>query len=130
MSLVRQLKGKALSENHVAAVLGTNRAIGTTPEKMVTGLGKLGFQAKVEEKIGLAALKKNFRQKRGQILLVQSGDTAHWVVLADYQDGKITLMDPWKQNTDYLTYTEEEFLKVWDTKLMGRMKLQLSIVVD
>jgi ABC-type bacteriocin/lantibiotic exporter with double-glycine peptidase domain len=130
VSLVKQLKGKALAENHVAALFGTNRSIGTTPEKMVAGLGKLGFRAAEKEDLGLAALRRNFRRKRGQILLVQSGDTAHWVVLAGYKDGKITLMDPWKENTGYLTYTEEEFLKVWSTQLLGKKKNQLAIVVD
>lgn len=130
VSLIKQLSGKFLKESHVAAVIGTNRSIGTTPEKMVKGLRILGFRGKVKERHGLETLKSNFRRKRGQILLIQSGDTAHWVVMADYQNGKITLMDPWTENVSYLTYTEAEFLSLWETSLMGKKKSQLAIVVE
>lgn len=130
VSLLKQLSGKSLKESHVAAVIGTNRAVGTAPEKMVKGLRTLGLKGKMREQLGLSSLKSNFARKRGQILLVQSGDTAHWVVLADYKGGKITLMDPWKENESYLVYSEEEFLALWNTSLMGKKKNQLAIVVD
>lgn len=129
-SLVKQLSGRDLDESHVAAVIGNNRSIGTTPEKMAKGLRLLGFRAKVQKNMGQASLRSNFRRGKGQIFLIQSGDTAHWVVLADYKDGRITLMDPWRENSDYLTYTEEEFVALWDTKLMGRKSKQLGIVVE
>jgi ABC-type bacteriocin/lantibiotic exporter with double-glycine peptidase domain len=127
---VKQLSGKELKESHVAAIIGTNRSTGTTPEKMVKGLGLLGFSAKPRAHLGLKALRSNFQRKRGQILLVQSGDTAHWVVLADYTDGKIVLMDPWRENKTYLTYTEEEFITLWNTTLLGKKVKQLSLVIE
>jgi len=130
VSLVKQLSGKELKESHVAAVIGANRSVGTTPEKMVRGLGLLGFTAKARDRQGLKALRSNFQRKKGQILLVQSGDTAHWVVLADYSGGKITVMDPWRENKGYLTYSEKEFLALWDTSLLGRKVNQLSLVIE
>jgi ABC-type bacteriocin/lantibiotic exporter with double-glycine peptidase domain len=130
VSLVRQLSGKELKESHVAAVIGSNRSIGTTPEKMVKGLALLGFSAKAQDRLGLRALRSNFRRRKGQILLIQSGDTAHWVVLADYTGGKIMLMDPWWENKTYLTYTEQEFLALWSTTLLGKKAEQLALVVE
>jgi predicted double-glycine peptidase len=128
VSLVKHLKGKEFTESHMAAVLGTNRSIGTTPDKMVAGLSRLGIKADVHERLRLRDLRKNFEQGKSQILLVQSDDTAHWVVLVGYRGGKVTLMDPWRENADYLSYSEQDFAALWRTVFLGRKADHVAIV--
>jgi predicted double-glycine peptidase len=129
VSMLKFIKGRSVDEHEVARILGTNEAVGTLPDQMVYGLLKLNLSAKASTGVGISMLKQGFLEGKNYILLVDAGGEAHWVVFAGMKDEKVVLMDPWKEHKDYLTYSEQDFLKIWETTLDGQKMQQLGIEI-
>ncbi len=130
VSLVQHLRKKRISEEKIANIMGTNAIVGTLPEQMIHGLETFGVHAKIANQLSFNKLKRGLKAGKKYILLIQSDDDAHWVILADINGNQVTLMDPWNEYTDYQVLSRKEFLKAWDTVLASERKKHFGLEIN
>ncbi len=137
---VLHLIGQKVSQDALAAELGTTREDGTEPDAIVRVAGDRGLKPTAHQFLSIEDLRRftdtgkpvlcpiQAHGAKGEINALESG---HWVVVIGHGDDFITIQDPARQGGGQLEIPNDKFLIDWrDRDGNGRLYWRFGIVMN